>query len=60
MIYKEESYAIIGACFAVYKNKGCGFSNLYITNVWKLSSNPKTSHFFQNHRKRCSIAGVHC
>jgi len=26
VIYKEESYAIIGACFNVYKDKGCGFS----------------------------------
>ena len=25
LIYKAESYAIIGACFAVYKDKGCGF-----------------------------------
>ncbi len=25
LLYKEESYAIIGACFEVYKNKGCGF-----------------------------------
>ena len=25
LIYKDESYAIIGASFAVYKNKGCGF-----------------------------------
>ncbi len=25
LIYKEESYSIIGACFAVYKDKGCGF-----------------------------------
>jgi GxxExxY protein len=25
LIYREESYAIIGACFAVYKDKGCGF-----------------------------------
>jgi len=25
LLYKEESYAIIGACFGVYKNKGCGF-----------------------------------
>jgi GxxExxY protein len=25
LIYKVESYAIIGACFAVYKDKGCGF-----------------------------------
>jgi GxxExxY protein len=25
LIRKHESYAIIGACFAVYKDKGCGF-----------------------------------
>ena len=24
-LYKEESYAIMGACFEVYKEKGCGF-----------------------------------
>lgn len=25
IIYKKESYAIVGACFAVYNDKGCGF-----------------------------------
>jgi GxxExxY protein len=25
LIYKEEAYAIVGGCFAVYKDKGCGF-----------------------------------
>ncbi len=25
IIYKEESYQIIGACFEVYKEMGCGF-----------------------------------
>ena len=25
LIYKEESYAVIGACFEVYNDKGCGF-----------------------------------
>src|SRR5207249_8352689 len=25
LIFKAESYAIVGACFAVYKDKGCGF-----------------------------------
>ena len=25
LIYKEECYPIIGGCFAVYKDKGCGF-----------------------------------
>lgn len=26
LLYKEESYRIIGACFEVYKDKGCGFT----------------------------------
>jgi GxxExxY protein len=25
LIYKEEAYRIIGACFEVYNEKGCGF-----------------------------------
>ncbi len=25
IIYKDESYAIMGACFEIYKEKGCGF-----------------------------------
>ena len=25
LVYKAESYRIIGACFEVYKDKGCGF-----------------------------------
>jgi GxxExxY protein len=25
LLYKDEAYAIIGACFEVYNDKGCGF-----------------------------------
>jgi len=25
LIYKDECYAIVGGCFNVYKDKGCGF-----------------------------------
>jgi len=25
LLFKKESYNIIGACFEVYKEKGCGF-----------------------------------
>ena len=25
LLFKEESYRIMGACFAVYRDKGCGF-----------------------------------
>ncbi len=26
LIYKDECYRIVGACFEVYKDKGCGYS----------------------------------
>jgi GxxExxY protein len=26
LIYKDEAYAVMGACFTVYKAKGCGFA----------------------------------
>jgi len=26
LLYPDESYAIMGACFQVYKNKGCAFT----------------------------------
>ena len=26
LVFKEEAYEIIGACFEVYKQKGCGFT----------------------------------
>lgn len=25
ILYKEESYKLVGACFEVYRDKGCGF-----------------------------------
>lgn len=25
ILYKDESYKIVGACFAVYNETGCGF-----------------------------------
>jgi GxxExxY protein len=25
LVYQNETYAILGACFEVYKDKGCGF-----------------------------------
>jgi GxxExxY protein len=28
VVYREESYAIMGACFEVYQEMGCGFTEL--------------------------------
>lgn len=34
LIFKNESYAIVRACFAVYRDKGCGFLEARIKSVW--------------------------
>jgi GxxExxY protein len=36
IIYKEESYKIIGACFEVYKQKGCGFTEAVYQECLKI------------------------
>jgi hypothetical protein len=33
LVYKNECYEIMGACFEVYKEKGCGFWKPSIMNV---------------------------
>jgi hypothetical protein len=37
IIYREESYAIMGACFEVYKEKGVAFLKVFIKSAWLLS-----------------------
>ena len=39
IIHKSESYAIIGACFEVYNEKGCGFLEPFIRSAWASSLN---------------------
>ncbi len=39
LIYKDEAYAIVGACFEIYKDKGCGFVEPVYQDVWRLSFN---------------------
>jgi GxxExxY protein len=36
IIYKEESYKLVGACFEVYKQKGCGFTELIYHECLKI------------------------
>lgn len=36
LIYREESYKIIGACFEVYKEKGCGFAEFVYQECLKI------------------------
>ena len=39
LIYKEECYAIIGACFNVYKDKGCGFLEPFYQECMEIELN---------------------
>ncbi len=50
LIFKEEAYAIMGACFQLYKEKGCGFLEPVYQecmeielNHRKISARPKPS-----------------
>jgi len=55
LIWKDERYAILGACFAVYKDKGCGFLEpvyhecleieLDLQGILFLSKPPKTLQY---------------
>ena len=45
LIYKDESYAIIGACFAVYKDKGCGFHEPVYHECMFLSKQTQTLQY---------------
>ena len=33
ILYKDESYKIVGACFEVYREKGCGFLEAVYQNA---------------------------
>jgi GxxExxY protein len=36
IIYREESFKIVGACFEVYKQKGSGFTELVYQECLKV------------------------
>lgn len=63
LIYKEESYAIMGACFSVYKDKGCGFLEAVYQECLEIEFefqripfvNQKTLDLFYRGRKLNSI-----
>ena len=58
LVFKEESYVIIGACFEVYKDKGSGFHEPFITNASKSSWNSRGFRFSRSHRRDCNIAAA--
>jgi GxxExxY protein len=45
IIYREESYKIIGACFEVYKEKGCGFLEAVFQECLEIEFNDQVISF---------------
>ncbi len=45
IIYRDESYRIMGACFEVYKEKGCGFLEAVYQECLELELGFQNIHF---------------
>jgi GxxExxY protein len=45
LLFKEESYKIVGACFEVYKEKGCGFAESVYQECLELELRDQTIPF---------------
>ena len=50
IVYKDESYRIMGACFEVYKEMGCGFVEPVYQNAWRWNWPCKNCRFWRNRR----------
>ncbi len=58
LFYKDESYAIVGACFAVYKEKGCGFLEPVYHECLEIELELQGIPFQSKAPRTCNIAGV--
>lgn len=45
VLFKEESYQIMGACFEVYKEKGCGFAEAVYQECLEIELNLRSIPF---------------
>lgn len=46
ILYREESYNLVGACFEVYKNKGSGFTEQVYQECLNIELNMRGISFF--------------
>jgi len=46
IIYREESYRIMGACFEVYREKGCGFLEAVFQECMELELSDQCIPFY--------------
>jgi GxxExxY protein len=57
ILYKAESYAIIGACFEVYKEKGCGFLEAVYQECLALEFGLQSIPFRPQHELKLTYKG---
>jgi len=57
IIYREESYRIMGACFEVYKEKGCGFLEAVFQECLELEFGDQGIPFVAQPRLELSYKG---
>jgi GxxExxY protein len=50
LIYREECYRIIGACFEVYREKGCGFLESVFQECLQIELTMRGIPFVTEHR----------
>ncbi|MBE7640357.1 GxxExxY protein [Salegentibacter sp. BLCTC] len=58
IIYKDESYAIVGALFNVYNNLGSGFSEIVYKDALELEFNPLNIPFEREKEYSVTYKGV--
>ena len=57
IIYRDESYRIMGACFEVYKEKGCGFLEAVFQECLELELSDQSIPFVAQPRLGLSYKG---
>ena len=57
IIHREESYRIMGACFEVYKEKGCGFLEAVYQECLELELAEQAIPFRAQHKLQLSYKG---
>ncbi len=55
LIYKEESYKILGACFEVYKERGCGLLEAVYQECLEIEMDLRNIPFSSQAALNCTI-----
>ena len=56
ILFKEECYAILGACFNVYKDKGCGFLEPVYQECCQIEFDFQTVPFISQKRTAANLS----